>query len=211
MSQKHPVLFFLFVSAWYLVNTAVIPGRLMIIFAIICDLLSSVMSWCNLIGWNPHVKANTLRHKRNISCKCQAVNHQSVGLMISACTTASPCWREKSFQASEQLYSPFISCQTLQTCSNSWSFCVSATGYVSTDGANGIVEINGFVSIYLKHHLPSTWLFNISLCSASVLLFFSGAWPSPLHPRDVTLFFMAEKIYISICMKEQINKICDYN
>jgi len=31
MSQKHPVLFSHFVSAWYLVKTAVIPGRLMMI------------------------------------------------------------------------------------------------------------------------------------------------------------------------------------
>jgi len=52
--------------------------------------------------------------------------------------------KKKSFQAIELFYSPFISCQTIQTCSNSWSFCVSAAGYVSTDGANGIIEINIF-------------------------------------------------------------------
>ncbi len=60
--------------------------------------------------------------------------------------------KKKAFRLLNSFIAPNLSCQILQTCSNSWSFalkhlfCVSATGCVSTDGANEIREINDFAS-----------------------------------------------------------------
>lgn len=60
--------------------------------------------------------------------------------------------KKKAFRLLNSFIAPNLSCQILKTCSNSWSFalkhlfCVSATGRVSTDGANEIGEINDFAS-----------------------------------------------------------------